>query len=430
MRIPVRIPSPALVRLGRSAGVASVSEASLFRRLSWIWGLLFLNVLPYTATSALIPLPSSVGKVITQGALAGALLLAVFLNRRVLVRPNIFLVLMTILCVSTMMMSVHGYFGLGSVYRAARLLALVGGLWLITPWWGRDDLLVLRCYRRVLSVIVAVVLVGIVVAPGHAFAQGGRLSGTIWPMPPTQVAHYVAILAGTTVILWFTGLIRSRSAALLATVCIAVVLLTHTRTALFAMVAGIAVAGISLLLTRQRVRRVLAVTIAASAIVALSFAPFLTTWLTRGESHHQLSNLTGRTTVWSELVAQPRSEVNTVFGYGMSNNSFNGLSIDSGWLSVYLDQGLFGDAVVGGQLLFLLIAAAFSPRGPRRALALFLVVYVALASITETGIGQASPYLLDLAVAASVLMAPPTAAAIGPGRDVEAARELAAVRSS
>lgn len=422
-RIPVRVPSPALLRLSAGGGATTaLSEASLLRRMSWIWGLLFLNVLPYSATSALVPLPSSVGKVITQGALAVALLLAALLNRRMLLRPNVFLFLMTVLCVTTMLMSIRGYFGLGSVYRAARLAALVGALWLTTPWWGRSDLLLLRCHRRILAGIVAIVLLGIVLVPGHAFAQGGRLGGTIWPMQPTQVAHYAAILAGTTIVLWLTGLARARTTAVLTAVCVVVMLLTHTRTALIALAAGLIVAGLSLVLTRQRVRRALAVTVVVAAIVALGFAPLLTTWLTRGESHRQLSDLTGRTTVWSELVAQPRPVMNTLFGYGMSNDAFHGLPIDSGWLSVYLDQGLVGDVLVGAQLLLLLLVAGFSPRGPRRAMALFLVVYVAIASITETGIGQASPYLLDLAVAASVLMAPPRRLAIGSGKDLETLR--------
>ena len=45
-------------------------------------------------------------------------------------------------------------------------------------------------------------------------------------------------------------------------------------------------------------------------------------------------------------------------------------------------------------------------RGLRRAVALFLITYCLVASITETGLGDASPYLLELVVAASLLAAP------------------------
>ena len=40
------------------------------------------------------------------------------------------------------------------------------------------------------------------------------------------------------------------------------------------------------------------------------------------------------------------------------------------------------------------------------AVAVFLVVYCTIASFTETGLGDASPYVLDLAVAASLLAVP------------------------
>src|SRR6185437_10697311 len=58
-------------------------------------------------------------------------------------------------------------------------------------------------------------------------------------------------------------------------------------------------------------------------------------------------------------------------------------------------------------LLLMLIFLAVTHRpGVRRATALFLIVYCLVASITETGLGDASPYLLELVVAASLLAAP------------------------
>jgi hypothetical protein len=110
--------------------------------------------------------------------------------------------------------------------------------------------------------------------------------------------------------------------------------------------------------------------------------------------------------VWGELVNAPRPIDNIIFGQGLSNDSFNGLSIDDSWLSVYLDQGLVGDVLVALIMISLIIIAAFRPRGPDRAVALFLLVYCLIASLTETGLGQASTYLLDLTIAAS-LMVPP-----------------------
>ena len=57
-------------------------------------------------------------------------------------------------------------------------------------------------------------------------------------------------------------------------------------------------------------------------------------------------------------------------------------------------------------LVLLLLLGITHPRGPRRAVALFLVTYCLVASITETGLGDASPYMLELVVAAALLAAP------------------------
>jgi hypothetical protein len=134
--------------------------------------------------------------------------------------------------------------------------------------------------------------------------------------------------------------------------------------------------------------------------------PALTHWFSRGQSTQEFTQLTGRTVVWEELVSTPRPEDNIIFGNGLSNNSFNGLPIDNSWLSIYLDQGLLGDILCGLIMLSLLLIAALRPRGPARAVALFLLVYCLIASFTETGLGAASTYMLDLTIAASLLIGP------------------------
>ena len=65
---------------------------------------------------------------------------------------------------------------------------------------------------------------------------------------------------------------------------------------------------------------------------------------------------------------------------------------------------MFGVVLCATILLFLLVTAYFQPRGLKRALALFLVAYCLVASFTEVGFTDASPYLLDLTVAASLLV--------------------------
>jgi hypothetical protein len=144
----------------------------------------------------------------------------------------------------------------------------------------------------------------------------------------------------------------------------------------------------------------------AMVIGSLLFAPQLITWLARGQSTEQATKLTGRTVVWSEIVAAPRPPLEQFLGSGLANKSFNGLPVDSNWLASYLEQGWFGVLVQASFVLLLLLSAVTHVRGPRRAVALFLIVYCVVASITETGLGDASPYLLNLTVAASLLAAP------------------------
>ena len=218
--------------------------------------------------------------------------------------------------------------------------------------------------------MVGTVLIGAVLAPGAAFSFEGRLSGTLWPIPATQVAHYAAVLLGCTVVLWFGGLVRGRTALFTLVAAGAALVGTHTRTALIAMAAGLVVAGASMFLGHARVRRTSAALVVAGVIVATFFAPFVLTWLSRGQSYEEASQLTGRTKVWTEIARLQRPWLEAVFGSGLSNKSFNGLAIDSNWLSVYLDQGWVGLFIDAMLLLVLLVVAVTSARGVRRAIAL------------------------------------------------------------
>src|SRR5271163_2703844 len=101
------------------------------------------------------------------------------------------------------------------------------------------------------------------ISPSRAFANagGGRLAGIIWPIPPTQVAHYAAVLVGISVVMWLAGMTTSKWTGMVIAAGVVVLVLTHTRTALIAMLVGILVAGLSLFLSRRRVRRALVVVI-------------------------------------------------------------------------------------------------------------------------------------------------------------------------
>jgi hypothetical protein len=325
------------------------------------------------------------------------------LNPRGFLRPNLFLFLLTGFGVLALMVSIHNEFGVGSTYRAIRLLVFIVVLWLLSPWWGRRDMLLLRCHRRLLWVLLTMVVVGAAVAPGLAFSFEGRLASVLWPIWPTQVAHLAAVLFGTTVILWLCLVITGRNALITLAISGSVIVATHTRTAILATLVGLVVATTSLFLGHVRARRLSAIGVVSTVAVASFFASGLTAWAMRGQSAREASQLTGRTKVWSQVLAAHRPRVEELFGSGLSNQSYNGLPIDSTWLSMYVDQGLVGVVILATILLFLLVMAAMHERGPHRAVALFLVLYSAVASITEAGPGSATVYTLDLAVAAALL---------------------------
>jgi hypothetical protein len=388
---------------------AQTRERWVRRRVSLAWSMLFLNVLTFSAGTwnglpLLIPIPSVLGKMITQGALPLAFVLALTANRRLVIRPNVFLCLLSLLVVEALVSGVHplGHFT-GTLFRTCRLTGFVATLWLLTPWWGRRDLLLLRTQLVCLSLVLCSVLPGLLVAPGRALAQG-RLSGTLWPMPPTEVADLAAVTVGLVVLLWLADLMRGRIALLVGVVATIMLLLTHSRTSLIGMTAGILVAGLSLFTAKAKVRKLFVTGAIIASIAVTVFSGVLITWLSRGENSKELTTLTGRTSVWTQVLNAPRDVFQMIFGFGLSNKSFNGFPVDSNWLAAYLDLGLLGVATTAVMLLFVLVSAYFQPRGPQRAVALFLVTYLLVTSITATGLSDASIALLELSLAASLVV--------------------------
>ena len=179
-------------------------------------GLLVLNVVtfypkPGAASRCSCRSRPPSGKLMTQGALPVALLLALSVNRRMVIRPSVFLCLVSLFFVEALMTCLQAQFMFGTMYRTVRLALFVATLWLLTPWWGRRDLLLIRCYLAATSVVIGTVLLGLVLSPGTALAQG-RLAGALWPIPPPQVAHFAAVTAGLFAVLWSCGYVRGRIA--------------------------------------------------------------------------------------------------------------------------------------------------------------------------------------------------------------------------
>ncbi|MGO8959001.1 MAG: O-antigen ligase family protein [Streptosporangiaceae bacterium] len=380
-----------------------LSDRQVQRRVALAWGLLVLNVLTFVPGGSVLHIPGAVGKAMTQGSLPLAILVLLTVNRRLIIRPNVFLCLMSLLAIEAVVTALVSEYPRGTAYRTFRLLEFIVALWLLSPFWGRRDMLLVRCHLKALSIVLGSVFLGLLVAPNRAIFEG-RLIGAIWPIPATQVAHYGAVMLGLVFLLWVCGECNGKAAALVISITGFAVILTHTRTALLAMTVGILIAGLSLLVAKARARRVF-ITLGALGLVATAtlFNPIIN-WLARGQGINELTGLTGRTAFWEAVLTLPRDKFQELFGLGLTNDSINGLPIDSNWLASYMDQGLFGVAVCAIIVLFLITTAYFQPRGVQRALALFLVTYCLFASFTEVGFTGASPYLLDLTVAASLLV--------------------------
>lgn len=382
--------------------MAVVRDCSVRRRVNVAWGLLYFNTMTFMTGISVVPLPSKVGKGIAQAALPLALLVLLTVNPRLKVRPNVFLCLVSLLVVDAVFTGLQVHH-LGTVFRTVRLAEFVGALWLLTPWWGRSDMLLLKCHLRWTYIALGSVPLGMMVSPGHAFIFYGRLGGALWPMLPTQVAQYAAVAAGLTVVLWFGRRLSGRAALAGLLLDVSILLLTRTRTALAALAIGLLVAGLSSFASNARVRKAFAAGAAVVSVAAVTVAGVITTWLARGENTQGLTTLTGRTNFWGLVLNYPRDGFQEIFGLGLSNASINGLPIDSNWLASYMQEGLYGVAVCAIILAFLYAAILFRSRGVPRALALFIVTYVLVASFAEDAFTDVSTYMLHLTVAASLI---------------------------
>lgn len=372
-------------------------------RLLWlVWTLLVVNTLGSQGALTVVPIPRSVTQMITMGAVVAAFLIALLLNPRVQLRASAYLLILTLLVVVSTMSSLRLDSGYGALFRCFRFTIFVATLWLLSCWW-HDWLAFVRTHVRALTVVLSTVAAGLVISPGLAMPEsyGGRLVGAVWPLSAPQVGLYSATVAGLVILLWLGQRTTRASVVLIAVPAIGLLLLSHTRTAMVGLIGGLLVAMMSMVTMSSRARKVFTITALAGGLTAVLAGAAIQTWFRRGQT--DLSELTGRDKVWDALLATPRTLGERLFGMGLSNKSFGGLPIDSSWLAVYHEQGYLGLTIVAAFLLTLLGVAVLRPPSLMRGIALFLIVYCLIASYTEAGLGDASPYLLNLTIAAVLL---------------------------
>ncbi|MFG2660985.1 O-antigen ligase domain-containing protein [Streptomyces sp. NPDC048425] len=393
--------------------MAEARAAGTPRIVGVIWGLLVLNTLGSAGAETIVPLPRSLIQMATMGALVAAFALALAVNLRLCIRSSAFVLLLTLLLVPSVISSVDLESGYGALFRCARLALFIGTLWLLTRWWV-GGLTFVRHHIRMYFAVLGSVAAGLVISPGAALPDlyGGRLVGALWPLTPPQIGQYAAVIIGLTVLLVLARRTDRTAAAVIIVPSFVLLVLTHTRTATLGLFIGLALAIGSLLLTSAAARRFFSWTVVCATVAAVGFSSALQAWFLRGQSQENFANLTGRAKVWDALLAAPRTTTEQLFGMGLGDKSFDGLPIDNSWLAVYQEQGLVGAAVVAAIILVLGAVALLRPPSLQRACAIFLISYCAIASYTEAGLGDASPYLLHLAVAASLLAAPAQAAVL------------------
>ncbi|WP_374103069.1 O-antigen ligase domain-containing protein [Streptomyces sp. B93] len=372
-----------------------------------VWGLLILNTLGSAGAKTIVPLPRSLIQMVTMGALVAAFALALAVNLRLRIRASAFLLLLTLLLVPSVISSAGLESGFGALFRCARLALFVGTLWLLSRWWDGGPTFV-RHHIRMYFVVLGSVAAGLVISPGAAMPElyGGRLVGALWPLTPPQIGQYAAVITGLTVLLVMGRRTDRRSAAVVIVPAVVLLALTHTRTATVGLLVGLVLAIGSLILTSAAARRFFVWAVVCAVVAAVGFGSALQAWFLRGQSQEYFTSLTGRAKVWDALLAAPRTTSERLFGAGLGDKSFGGLPIDNSWLAVYHEQGLTGVTLVAGIVLVLGAVALLRPPSLSRACAIFLISYCGIASYTEAGLGDASPYLLHLAVAASLLATP------------------------
>ncbi|QZZ24969.1 MULTISPECIES: O-antigen ligase domain-containing protein [unclassified Streptomyces] len=394
-----------------------MAEVGAPRLVGAVWGLLILNTLGSAGAKTVVPIPRSLIQMVTMGALVAAFTLALALNPRLRVRGSAYLLALSLLVVVSVISSVHLEAGFGALFRCARLALFVGTLWLLTRWWDGGDTFVRHHIRMYFAVLMSVAA-GLAVSPGAALPElyGGRLVGALWPLTPPQIGQYAAVIIGLSVLLLLGGRTDRGSAALVVGPSLVILALTHTRTATLGLLVGLTLAIVSLVLTSSAARRFFSWSVLVATVAAVGFASLLQAWFLRGQSQENFTSLTGRAKVWDALLTAPRSTSEQLFGLGLGDKSFAGLPIDNSWLAVYNEQGFAGAGLVAAFLVVLAAVALLRPPSLARACAIFLISYCAIASYTEAGLGDASPYLLHLAVAASLLAAPAPAAPEVPSR--------------
>ena len=91
--------------------------------------------------------------------------------------------------------------------------------------------------------------------PGSAYLASSRLIGVVPAIAAPQVAQFAAVMTAMSLIFWLADVRPARWAFARAGLGLSMILLSHTRTAMLGLFAGMFFAITSLFLARSKVRR-------------------------------------------------------------------------------------------------------------------------------------------------------------------------------
>jgi O-antigen ligase len=231
-------------------------------------------------------------------------------------------------------------------------------------------------------------------------------------MSAVRVGEVGAVLAGLGLIGVAFGRMRPGWGLASALVGSGLILLSHTRTAAGALVAGLIVAALSV--ARSRQGRWALTSLLLLLLIGMLFFDSLGSWVLREQSPEQFATLTGRRAAWESLVQKEFAAEEIVFGHGLGAKTItlepNTLAqpwlelqrekpIDNGWLSVLWEAGVVGLVFIALALGTAFVVAWRAPTPYVRAASVYLLALVGVASILETGLSDTSSLTLHVLVA-------------------------------
>lgn len=405
---PPRRPSPQpWTRSGR------LNNRTAFLVFLLVWGLLILTVQPWSR-------PDPAGGADSSSAVKGAVLLLcivvllMVLPPRAALRVPPPLGLYLLYGVYVVISSAFQQDALEPMFRGTRLLL---GLLVPVLLWsvvrGRFQIIA-HANIAAHAALALTVLAGVALAPQFAWQdappfRAQRLVGFFLPMMAPRVGEIGAVLVGLAFVMWAQRRIGTIWLIAAGSVGTGLIVFSQTRTAALALMLGLLVA-FGATLTSPAGRRGLGL-IAGSVALCLPVLPHVIEWALRYQDSEQIQNLSGRTTVWDFIFSQPYDARLFWFGHGIGDKKIvlrrgegdiNTMAIDNSWLDSFWETGMVGAVLVAAAVLAAAVYALRTPGLEARALSGFLMVYVLVASVNESGLCDFSS--MTLLVLAAVLI--------------------------